>query len=356
MTLYVKKTLEVFMKLKNKLITAMLSALLITGSVGAATTFPEVTAVAASTTATVKVAAPTKITTKAASDSITLSWTAVKGADGYRVSMYNSKTKKYQKYKDVIENTCTVTGLKASTTYKFKVTSLVFTEQKTSKVVSAKTSKSGGSVSDKNVGTDKSIKLSCSTKLPAEYGQYFSGKWTTRSRIDDYTYSATKNRDGTYGLKITLKGETVFWDNEEDTERVGITVYDSEGYAIKSNYAYRDIKSKGKFKDLTVNFYNLSLDPGKISFDLSDYGYGDKPKSEDEKEDKLNGCTIDLPTVPQTISVYDYRDNITSSCKVTAISCEVDGDDLIIYFSGKKTYDSKGSERRLQDWLEAVRG
>ncbi len=52
---------------------------------------------------------------------ITLKWNKVTGADGYRVYKYNSKTKSYEKFKDVTGTSLKLTKLKAGTTYKFKV-------------------------------------------------------------------------------------------------------------------------------------------------------------------------------------------------------------------------------------------
>lgn len=66
--------------------------------------------------------------------------------------------------------------------------------------------------------------------------------------------------------------------------------------------------------------------------------------AEEPEEDKLNGCTINLGTsLPQTISYYTYSGSKQSSCSVTEVSFEVSGDDLYIYFTGRKTYDSRGS-------------
>lgn len=69
-----------------------------------------------------KLPAPANFKAKKTSSSVTLSWDAVEGADMYRVYKYNEKTGKYEKYKDVKSTKCTVTGLKANTKYKFKIT------------------------------------------------------------------------------------------------------------------------------------------------------------------------------------------------------------------------------------------
>lgn len=97
-----------------------------------------------STSTTTKLAAPTGIKGTVSEEKITLKWNKVSGAKAYRVYKYNSKTGKYVKYKDVTGTTCTVTGLKAGTSYKFKVYALTskngkYVQQTASKVVSYKT-------------------------------------------------------------------------------------------------------------------------------------------------------------------------------------------------------------------------
>lgn len=57
-------------------------------------------------------------------NSITLKWNKVAGADAYTVYMYNASTGKYEKYKTVTSNSCTVKNLKKNTKYKFKVVAL----------------------------------------------------------------------------------------------------------------------------------------------------------------------------------------------------------------------------------------
>ncbi|MCM1382822.1 MAG: fibronectin type III domain-containing protein, partial [Muribaculaceae bacterium] len=61
-----------------------------------------------------------------------------------RVYLYNSSTRKYEKYKDVSGTSCTVKNLSSGKTYKFKVAALEEVNGKyqagnSSKAVSAKT-------------------------------------------------------------------------------------------------------------------------------------------------------------------------------------------------------------------------
>lgn len=77
-----------------------------------------------SKTATTATAVPTNFKASKTTNSITLSWDEVKGADGYKVYMKNPTTGKYEKYKSVTKNSCKITGLKKNTKYYFKVSVL----------------------------------------------------------------------------------------------------------------------------------------------------------------------------------------------------------------------------------------
>lgn len=53
--------------------------------------------------------------------SVTVKWSKVKGADGYRIYMYNGKTQKYEKIKTLVGTNHKVLKLNAGTAYKFKI-------------------------------------------------------------------------------------------------------------------------------------------------------------------------------------------------------------------------------------------
>lgn len=91
-----------------------------------------------------KLAAPTNIKGSVSENKIVLTWNKVSGAKAYRVYMYNAKTGKYVKYKDVGSEKCTVTGLDGDTKYSFKVYALAvengkYVPQKPSKAVAFRT-------------------------------------------------------------------------------------------------------------------------------------------------------------------------------------------------------------------------
>ena len=68
--------------------------------------------------------APSNLDATKTKNSVTLVWDDVTGASAYRVYKYDTKTKKYVKYKDVSASKCKITGLAANTKYKFKVVAL----------------------------------------------------------------------------------------------------------------------------------------------------------------------------------------------------------------------------------------
>ncbi len=79
---------------------------------------------------TVKVAVPVvtpKITiTKYTSDSVTVSWGALKNAKGYRVYLYNPKSsKKYQVYEDTTKKYSVISGLKSGVKYQIVVKAIL---------------------------------------------------------------------------------------------------------------------------------------------------------------------------------------------------------------------------------------
>jgi hypothetical protein len=82
------------------------------------------TAAAVTTDANAKLPAPENIVYTAKSDSITLKWDAVDGAEAYRIYMYNRETKKLEKYKNVSKTTCKVKDLTADTKYIFKIAAI----------------------------------------------------------------------------------------------------------------------------------------------------------------------------------------------------------------------------------------
>lgn len=65
-----------------------------------------------------------KVTAKADSETVTLEWNRVSGANAYRVCIFDSSKNEYVQYDIVTGRSCTITGLKSGAEYRFKVVSL----------------------------------------------------------------------------------------------------------------------------------------------------------------------------------------------------------------------------------------
>lgn len=124
--------------------------------------------------------APSGFRYERTSNSIKLSWNAVKGADMYRVYIYNTETKKYAKYKDTKSPSCTVTGLEANTSYRFRVTS--YDKDGNGKYTKGKSSKA----------------ITLTTLKKEKHLKFTAKKSSLRSYCDDYTdtFSEPSKEDG----------------------------------------------------------------------------------------------------------------------------------------------------------------
>ena len=112
------------MKLKNKIVSAALAAVLSVGTVGGTVTAMTATNITAFAAKGSTLPAPKGLMGSRDYNSIFLSWEKVDGASMYRVYKYNAAKKKYVKYKNVKSTYCYVTGLRENTKYKFKVMTL----------------------------------------------------------------------------------------------------------------------------------------------------------------------------------------------------------------------------------------
>lgn len=111
-------------KTMNVIISVLMAFVLMISPLGASVVQADAASAKTSSSAKVKVAKPAKVSSisaTATTNSITLKWGKVKNATGYRV--YQSKGGKWVAIKTITNgaNTYTVTGLKASTQYSFKV-------------------------------------------------------------------------------------------------------------------------------------------------------------------------------------------------------------------------------------------
>lgn len=133
-----------------------------------------------------------KITATQTTTSITLKWNKVTGADGYRVYKYNTKTKKYEKLKDVTGTSLKISKLTAGAKYKFKVKAYTkddstiwgassepfetATKCKTPSIIELTTTKGKASFTWSNVSGESGYQVYYSTKKDSGYKKVASYK------------------------------------------------------------------------------------------------------------------------------------------------------------------------------------
>lgn len=140
---------------------------------------------------------PTELKYTSNSNSITLTWKSVPGAQGYKVYVYNSTTKKYSTAATVTTEKCVLKSITDGTIKKVKIKA--FTKY------------------DKTYYSADSSVLTCATKpLATKVSQVtdalrngkVSLKWTKVSRCDGYLVYISTSKNGTYKLKKKIGGNS----------------------------------------------------------------------------------------------------------------------------------------------------
>ena len=189
---------------------------------------------------------PTKVkglTTSSRGDtSLKISWTKVSRADGYRIYVYNSKTKKYDYYAQPTTNSVTVKGLSTATEQKFKVRAYV----------NYNGSKHFGYYSDIYSTTTEPTKVKgLTTSARADTSLKIS--WTKVSRADGYRIyvynSKTKKYD--YYAQPTTNSVTV----------KGLSTASEQKFKVRAYVNYNGSKYFGYYSDV----YSTTTVPKKVS-------------------------------------------------------------------------------------------
>ncbi len=171
-------------------------------------------------------------------NSVTITWSAQKGADVYRVYLYNGKKGKFVEYKVVSDTKCRITDLSPSKSYKVKVRSLEkdggrYTKISESGVVTIKTA-SKNQVSNKPSGVTADISKLITWDFTWEgYANEDIANSEIKKYLDRFTNAGYTVDDYNYGTRnyhlynISLNGAKVGVAHAEKTE-----YYDS---ALRAN-------------------------------------------------------------------------------------------------------------------------
>lgn len=155
-----------------------------------------------------KLDAPKGIKTTSTTNSITLQWNKVSGADGYRIYKYDAAQKKYVKYKSVLGTTCTISGLKSYTKYNFKITALVkendkYQAQEYSEKITAVTKKLAAPTNVSTNANYSSVDINWSSVKNADAYRVYQYDSAKKKYITVKTTSATN-----YTVKSLTPGKT----------------------------------------------------------------------------------------------------------------------------------------------------
>ncbi len=131
-------------------------------------------------------------------DSLKISWEKTGGTSRYYIYQYSSKKKKYVKIGETKKNSYSVSGLKAGTTYKFKIKSVKLVDGKS---VSSSTS----SVLKTSTRLTKTTKVTAKSWKEKMTLSWASVKGATHYRV--YMYNSTKKK---YVRLATVKGGTKY--------------------------------------------------------------------------------------------------------------------------------------------------
>ena len=185
-------------------------------------------------------------------NTITLSWSKVDNAESYRVFQYDSSQKKYVKYKDVKTNKCTISGLNADTTYKFKVCAVVGGKsQTTSKAISAKTNAEEPKLIEWT-RSDAVKMYNLAVEAYNKTAKAYSYAKTSYAAVDDYYLTMT--RGNVAQARNSVKEICDMMETHKDFELTNNTANEAKTYKEFANIIYEtsDRLAKTDIDSLTV--------------------------------------------------------------------------------------------------------
>lgn len=279
---------------------SVLTALLIsTGSLGLGVNIPNVSVAICANAE--ELSAPSGFKSTTTANTIKLSWDKVEGATAYRVYMYNSSKKIFEKYANVVSNSCKIKKLKKNTKYVFKVATLTtkdgkYVENECSAKISATTKAdnypsapkkgctgfyeiNGGKYYFENGKVAKGMK-----KIDSDY-YYFTESGMLKGWLNKYEIYYFFNSEGKMvrGKTVSIGGEKykfksngqLEWDDDATEpkakhtikgEEPDISIFMSSTADSKKSFVICIITNDGD-KDLYVHNVGLLKDSDYSSYD-----------------------------------------------------------------------------------------
>lgn len=276
-------------------------------------------------------AAPAAVKATTADKSIKLTWSAVKGADAYRVFKYNAATDKFETYKNVSGTTCKVTGLSAGKTYRFRVAALV---------------KSGSDykVQDKSAVKSVSTKLAAPKNITAEInGSNVTLSWKKVSGASAYRIYMRKGTSGDYSVYKNVSStscKVTGLSSGKYQFRIAALVKKSSGY-----------KEQTKSDAITVNAKGSSSSSTSANIPITFPAFGTKKSAVISKMNLSNG--LDVGEIQD--GVYGYGGYKKVNGQETMVLLYFDNKDR--FFCGTAIFEEAAiSSSKLHSALKSAYG
>ncbi len=226
--------------------------------------------------AAAKLAAPSGVKTTAGNNDVTLTWSAVSGADAYRVYQYDAESGKYKIVKNVSKPKTTIDGLKKNTTYKFRIVTLL----------------KGGSKLYEHGSTDDIEVKTSNVKLPSAPSNNYTGFASSGGK--KYYF---ENGTAVSGTTKEIDGKLYLFGSDGALTGKGVqTVGGSDYYTDKNGAVKVSQWITGTMTD-TSSVYYYANSKGKLTkYELNSGGRTSATLY-------INGATVkpkDLPTYGKT--------------------------------------------------------
>ncbi len=190
-------------------------------------------------------------------------------------------------------------------------------------------------------------KCSCGATNGNALGHNYSGKYCTRCGASNPNYKentqSNSNHTHYYSSRVTT---------EATCAKEGVRTY-----TCSCGNSYTEKISKTTYHDweyATCTKPKTCKDCGKTEGSAEEHSYYSSGKCSRCGQqnpivtETLSKCSLEIPSLPKSVSYYGYSNKLYSTVNVTNITykfeCDNDGKiELEIYFSGTKTYDYQGS-------------
>lgn len=138
--------------------------------------------------AAAQLSAPAKFSAKVYAHSVILSWKSVDNADAYKIYQYESSSKDYKNVRTSDGCSCRISGLKADTSYSFKVSAVKKSDSKTGYIEGKRSKKLTVTTKAEKTGSQKQSQTTVTEEAP-KVGVEKDGSYTSPEDVAEYIHT-----------------------------------------------------------------------------------------------------------------------------------------------------------------------